>query len=134
VLERLTKRRDFLAAARGRRSSEPSLVLQAWRRAEEPPGTPRVGFTVTRKVGSAVERNRIRRRFRAAMREIGPGLARPGHDYVIVGRRGALKVSYPALLAELGHAFHVVHGAKGSKRAAGPKAEGGEQRPDDHNA
>ncbi|MFN3961277.1 MAG: ribonuclease P protein component, partial [Parvularculaceae bacterium] len=66
--DRLRKRKDFLAAARGRKRAERGLVLQANFRNDENP--PRVGFTVTRKVGCAVERNRAKRRLRAAASEV----------------------------------------------------------------
>jgi ribonuclease P protein component len=46
----------------------------------------RIGFTCSRKVGNAVARNRARRRLRAAARAVLPALARPGWDYVLIGR------------------------------------------------
>jgi ribonuclease P protein component len=111
VVERLRKRRDFLAAARGRRCVTSAMVLQARRRAgDEGEGpAPRLGFTVTKKVGTAVVRNRVRRRLKEAARLVADRLARPEHDYVIVGRREALDISFDTLLAELDRAFHVVH-------------------------
>ena len=62
-LRRLTKRAQFLNAARGRRSGRTALTLQAIAAEEAEPG---IGFTVTKKTGTATERNRIRRRLRAA--------------------------------------------------------------------
>ena len=84
----LARRRDFLAAARGRRQSRPAFALQARRRDEgEPAEAPiRVGFTATRKVGNAVARNRAKRRLRAAARAVIPAHGQPGWDYVLVGR------------------------------------------------
>lgn len=64
-------------------------------------GAIRVGFTVTKKIGNAVCRNRIKRRFRAAAREVFPGLALPGHDYVLIARPGAAERAWPALLDDL---------------------------------
>lgn len=61
----------------------------------------RVGFTVSRKVGNAVVRNRVRRRLREIARMVIPGQARPGLDYVLVGRQGALKRDFATLRDEL---------------------------------
>lgn len=101
-LTRLKKRADFLRAARGQRTHSRSLSLQTFKRAEandESPGA-RIGLTVTRKVGGAVERNRIKRRLREALRS--PDLApQAGHDYVIVARRDALTIPFLKLVADL---------------------------------
>jgi len=68
----------------------------------ETPETPfRVGFTVSRKVGSAVARNRARRRLRAAAGAVLPAHARGGHDYVLIGRTATLKRPYRALVGDL---------------------------------
>lgn len=107
-LDRLRKRREFLAAAAGRKWAAAGLVLQALRRGDE--ASPRIGFTVTRKVGSAVIRNRARRRLRAAAGEILPLLAKPGYDYVLVGRAGTLNRAWPDLLDDLRTALAKVHG------------------------
>ena len=66
---RLRRRADFQRAARGKRAQAESFALQSRLRAEAEGGEagPRVGFTVTRKIGGAVERNRIRRRLKAAL-------------------------------------------------------------------
>lgn len=107
-IDRLRKRRDFLAAATGRKWAATSLVLQARKREDE--AEPRIGFTVTRKVGSAVVRNRARRRLRAAAGEILPLLAKQGYDYVLVGRAATLNRAWPDLLDDLRTAFAKVHG------------------------
>jgi ribonuclease P protein component len=60
-----------------------------------------VGYTVTKKVGNAVVRNRIKRRLRAAVAETFPLSASPGHDYVLLARRRAETVPFDALLDEL---------------------------------
>lgn len=84
----------------------PGFVLQT---APIPPdlSTPaiRVGFTVSRKVGNAVVRNRVRRRLREIAREVIPQMARADQDYVLVGRQGAIARDYLALRAELGEAL-----------------------------
>jgi ribonuclease P protein component len=61
----------------------------------------RVGFTVSRKVGNAVVRNRVRRRLREIARQVIPGLARPDLDYVLVGRQGALERDFAVMRQEL---------------------------------
>ena len=61
----------------------------------------RVGFTVSRKVGNAVVRNRVRRRLREAARMVIPGQARPDLDYVLVGRQAAIARDFAALRHEL---------------------------------
>jgi ribonuclease P protein component len=71
-------------------------------------GAARVGFTVTKKVGNAVERNRIRRRLRAAVADLRPFM-RGGFDYVVVARRPALWLDFARLEASLAHALAGVH-------------------------
>lgn len=61
----------------------------------------RVGFTVSRKVGNAVERNRVRRRLREVARQVIPAQARPDLDYVLVGRQAALKRDFAVLRQDL---------------------------------
>ena len=130
-LERLRRRSDFLAAARsGRKSATRSLVLQANRRphhagpsngaAQDPDKSAptRLGFTVSRKVGNAVERNRVRRRLREAVRLHAVPLVRPGYDYVVIGRRGALAASFSAIVKDLQSAFRRVHADRQSDHRA----------------
>jgi ribonuclease P protein component len=116
---RLVRRADFVACSKGRRVATAAFVLQERRRGDELP--PRFGFTVTKKTGGAVERNRMRRRLRQAVRQIAPMAARPGHDYVIVARHEVLGARFDTLLADLESAFRRVHAAspqKGPKDAA----------------
>ncbi len=61
----------------------------------------RVGFTVSRKVGNAVQRNRVRRRLREIVRQVIPAQARPDLDYVLVGRQAALKRDFDDLRQDL---------------------------------
>ena len=104
MIGRLKKRRDFLAAAKGRKAARRAFVLEARRRDDD--GPPRFGFTVSKRVAKkAVERNRIRRRLKEAVRLTAPGRARPGCDYVVVGRRSALNEDFAALEAELAAAL-----------------------------
>ena len=103
-MERLKKRRDFLAAAKGRRAPRRAFVLETRRREDD--GPPRFGFTVSKRTAKkAVERNRIRRRLKEAVRLTAPGRARSGHDYVLVGRPAALTENFAAIEAALAGAL-----------------------------
>ena len=110
------RRADFQAAAKGRRVNAPPFALQMRRRApgETLSDAPRFGLTATRKIGGAVERNRMKRRLRAALRGLGgeaPGAAfgEAGHDYVVVLRREALATPFETLLAQLTKALRKAH-------------------------
>jgi ribonuclease P protein component len=82
---RLKRRADFLkAAAKGRKAATPGLVLQALPRDDQ--GPVRLGFTVTRKIGNAVTRNRTRRRLKEAARAVLAHCEVAGVDLVLIGR------------------------------------------------
>jgi len=110
TMERLKRRTDFRAAAAGMRAPSSAFVLQARRRTDAD-GT-RVGFTVTRQIGNAVERNRIRRRLRELVRLANAGSLQQGHDYVLIGRRGALSLAFDEMMRELDTALKRVHAQK----------------------
>jgi ribonuclease P protein component len=103
VVLQLKQRREFLrVAAVGQKWAAPGLVLQARRyEKNEADDGFRIGYTVSRKVGGAVERNRARRRLRAAAENVMAHHARPGHDFVLIGRRATLKRAFPALVGDL---------------------------------
>jgi ribonuclease P protein component len=84
------------------------FVLQALDRRED--GPVRVGFTVSRKVGNAVERNRVRRRLREVVRLSSTARMRPGFDYVLIGRRAALDLPFDRLTEDFDRALGRVHG------------------------
>jgi len=106
-LGRLKRRQQFLTVAGAKRSwGMPGLVLQARahdQRQAPDAGEPaiRIGFTASKKVGSAVERNRARRRLRAAVAEILPREAAAGYDLVVIARQGTLKRDFAALKDDL---------------------------------
>jgi len=120
VVERLKRRSDFRAAANGVRAPGRAFVLQACARGDE--GAVRVGFTVSRQVGSAVERNRVRRRLREVVRlaaATGGGRLRPGHDYVLIGRRAALAAPFGEMMRELHAALGRIHAQDGASGRGG---------------
>jgi ribonuclease P protein component len=95
ALERLKRRSDFVAAATGAKVPTAAFVLQARKR--DDPGPVRVGFTVSRKVGTATERNRVRRRLKEIVRLSAATGLLSGHDYVLIGRRAALSQPFEQL-------------------------------------
>ena len=131
-MDRLKRRADFLSAAKGTRVQASSFLMQARDRRDR--DTPRVGFTVTKKTGNAVERNRIRRRLRAAANAVIPRAGREGFDYVLVARRPALTSPFEAMLADLERALARLHDRKsgqGPARPAKPERQAGDGDTDD---
>ncbi|HEY4199210.1 MAG TPA: ribonuclease P protein component [Devosiaceae bacterium] len=112
---RLKKRSQFLQAARGNRAGRRAFALQAVASDDLTPG---VGFTVTKKTGNSPERNRIKRRLRAAVAERARDF-RPGHNYVLVGRREALHEPYAALVRDLGALLTKIHADAARPHQAG---------------
>ncbi|AGF74801.1 ribonuclease P [Bartonella australis AUST/NH1] len=102
---RIRKRADFLAVRTGEKRRGPLFLLEvkSCEQTEEMkyPRVARVGFTVTRKNGNAVKRNRIKRRLREAVRVGVVDDMEAGTDYVIVARPGVLYVSFASLINEL---------------------------------
>jgi len=106
-MERLRQRADFLAAATASKVPATGFVLQARKRGDE--GPVRVGFTVSKKVGKAVERNRVRRRLRDIVRRSNPAWMRSGHDYVLIGRRAALNLPFARMSEDFEGALRRLH-------------------------
>lgn len=100
LLGTIKKRSDFLAANAGRRAATPGFVLLVRDRGDSDP-LKRVGLTVSRKVGNAVTRNRMKRRFRALAREILPDRGFPGCDHVMIGRASGIERDYRMLRQDL---------------------------------
>ena len=116
TLSRLKRRPEFLrVAGSGLKAAAPGLVLQARRRGRG--GGIRVGFTATRRVGGAVQRNRAKRRLRAAAAEVFPGAAAPDCDYVLIARRTTLDRPYTALIRDLTGALKRLDLYNGRRRA-----------------
>jgi ribonuclease P protein component len=116
----LKRRSEFLRIRGGGRWSSPAFVLEGKPRdpstgGKSAPTGPRFGFTITKQTGNAVERNRMRRRLKAAISALKAEHARPDYDYVVVARRPVLDNAFPSLVADLTKAFARVHTApKGS--------------------
>jgi ribonuclease P protein component len=118
-VETLKSRAGFQRVQKGRKWVTPAFILQGLPRAEGDEKAPRFGFTVSgrtvakesggaKKRGTAVDRNRARRRLKEAVRLSLAAHAQAGFDYVIIGRAAALNRNFAALLADMEIAFHKV--------------------------
>ena len=116
----IRKRADFVAANRGLRNARPGFVLLT--RPNEGLGK-RFGVTVTKKIGNAVVRNRMKRRFRELLRAALPEEGLPGHDHVLIGREGGVERDFAAMRGELSAALARARENKGDKprSRAGPR-------------
>lgn len=94
------RRSEFLAANVGKRVPMPGFVLLVRARGDGDSAMG-VGFTVTKKIGGAVVRNRMKRRFRALAREVLPDVGQAGADHVLIGRSGGIERDYALLGSEL---------------------------------
>lgn len=106
----LTKRADFLAANRGLRNARPGFVLLT--RPNSGEGM-RYGVTVTKKIGNAVVRNRMKRRFRELLRAALPEHGLPDHDHVLIGREGGVERDFAQMAKELGYVLQAAAEGKG---------------------
>ena len=103
-VERLKDRSQFLKiAASGIKWVAPGLVMQvrSLQGDSDSHNLIRIGFTTSKKVGNAVERNRARRRLRELAREIIPARSRPGYEYVLIGRKATINRAYDKLRLDL---------------------------------
>lgn len=116
--QRLKKRKEFLfLAARGCKKPVPGLVLQLFRRSDT--GAARVGFTVTKKVGNAVVRNRVRRRLREVVRIAEAETSLNGLDLVLIGRAATKERHFTALVADFRKALEACLSEADRKARAG---------------
>ena len=99
-VEKLKKRSEFLACAQAPSCAKGAVVVQA-RPRDDQTSLIRVGFTATKRIGGAVERNRAKRRMREAARALLPEFAVPGVDYVIIARGGVLTRPWARLLDDV---------------------------------
>jgi ribonuclease P protein component len=121
-MQRLRHRADFLAVAAAAKVSTKALTTKAFivqmrDRCDDDPA--RVGFTVSKKAGNAVERNRIRRRLREAVRQAPADAVRAGRDYVLIGRRAGLSIAFSELLEDFTSALQRLAEARG--KTPGPR-------------
>jgi ribonuclease P protein component len=125
-MERLKRRTDFRALAQaGARAPAKAFVLQALRRedaerdakqdADQELGPVRVGFTVSKRVGNAVKRNRVRRRLRELVRLKPETAFALGHDYALIGRQAALALPFGDMVRELDGALRRIATGAGNK-------------------
>ena len=111
----LRKRSEFVAMRSGKRQHRSTFVLQTLMHAKAETTSKsnnssiRVGYTVTKKVGNAVIRNRVKRRLRAAAKIAVPVDGLHGHDYVLIGKRAALHSNFETLVSELHSSLQRVH-------------------------
>jgi ribonuclease P protein component len=110
--QKLTRRPQFLAAAKGAAQARGAVLCQKLvRDPADPhpkapdPATIRFGFTATKRLGGAVQRNRAKRRLREAARALGPTLTQPGCDYVFIARQGAIDRPWDRLLDDMKRAL-----------------------------
>ena len=96
----IKKRSDFLAANRGKRYATPGFVLLVRDRRDDRPAI-RLGITITKKVGNAVIRNRMRRRFRALAQEMLADKGKAGADHILIGRDSGIERDFDALRADM---------------------------------
>jgi ribonuclease P protein component len=118
-LATLARRAEFLRVRGGARWTSASFVLEAKARppvnaGEGDPAGARFGFTVTKKLGSAVVRNRIRRRLKEAARHLAASHTRADCDYVLIAREAALRRPFVDLVADLATALERVNRRAGA--------------------
>ena len=136
-IETLKRSQDFRRVRGGVRWATPLFVIEGRRRSvdarsatvgemadSQPPDVARFGFTITRKIGSAVIRNRIRRRLKEALRTLDAALIRSDHDYVVVASRAAHDYPFAGLQCALREAFDRLHQQRESGSGRGRRKAG----------
>ena len=127
MVQVLTKRADFLVANKGLRNARTGFVLLT--RPNGGAGV-RYGITVTKKIGNAVVRNRMKRRFRELLRAALPEKGLPDHDHVLIGRAGGVERDFHLMAEELDKALSRAGEGKGDS-ARGRRPRAGNRRGND---
>jgi len=118
----MRRRADFLSANRGLRVARPGFVLLA--HPNDGRGM-RCGITVTKKIGNAVVRNRMKRRLRVLLRDVLPKMGLPDHDHVLIGRDRGVERDFIAMRSELERALEKAAAGKGDPpRNRSPRRKG----------
>jgi ribonuclease P protein component len=117
IMERLKRRADFRAASSGSRIPTGGFVLLSRPRGDERGA--RIGFTVSKQVGNAVVRNRVRRRLREVVRLSAGASMHDGHDYVLIGRRTALALPFAKIQQQFDTALHRIHSSQKGRDGTG---------------
>jgi len=137
AIPRLKRRAEFLRVAGAKRKwAMPGLVLQArpWKDGvshEMPEIGFRVGFTVSKKVGKAVARNRARRRLRVVADRVLAAHAKPGFDFVVIGRAATIERPFADLLRDMEAALRRVKAHRGANHHKGREKDRGDEHRDE---
>jgi len=118
-IRKLTRRSEFLACAKAPYCAKGAIVVQA-RPRDDDDALVRVGFTATKRIGGAVQRNRAKRRMREAARQILPLMATPGTDYVIIARTGVITRDWTRLLDDVKSALLRLATERTAPHVSGP--------------
>lgn len=121
----ITKRADFLSANAGTRNARAGFVLLTRPNGEQ--GI-RFGITVTKKIGNAVVRNRMKRRFRELLRAALPTQGLPDHDHVLIGRAGGVERDFALMADELAKALERAREGKGDPSGGRRPRKGNRKR------
>tara|TARA_B100000401_G_scaffold146307_1_gene97133 strand:+ start:1171 stop:1605 length:435 start_codon:yes stop_codon:yes gene_type:complete len=106
ILDKITKRSDYVKASKGQYIKTSALFLQKVKRDDKK--NPRYGVTASKKIGNAVKRNKAKRRIRHAIKEVLPKYGKSGYDYVVIATIKTNKVSWNTVLNDLERAFREI--------------------------